>query len=155
MIAVGSPCRQLLTEFINRSHPSGKALPCHNIAFYFGNVQPAAMLGSIGNLQFSGNSTCLWSWESLVQGYNGMGIEIIHYKDPLLLVWIADIHKISDFLSPVDCSTMFTDAYMSYAAQWLHEYKDTTGTISDIFGIQLLRIPGRMGSGSLVSSSSW
>ena len=49
----------------------------------------------------------------------------------------ALIHQIPDFLRPVNCGTALPDAYMPHAAQRFYEYKDTTGTVMRIFGINL------------------
>lgn len=39
-----------------------------------------------------------------------MSIEIVHDKYDLLFVRVAGIYKVFDFLSPVGCSTVFTDS---------------------------------------------
>lgn len=99
------------------------------------------MLWGIMDLQFSRHPACLLSREGLVQGGNGMGIEIIHDKYNLLFVRVAGVHKVFDFPGPVSCSPVFADTYMPYASQWLNKHKYAAGTVPDIFGIGLLDIP--------------
>lgn len=141
LIAVTLPYRQLLTQQIYVFHPARQALAGHYIELYFCNVQPDPMFGSIMDLQLLGNPTGFRSGKYLVQGREGMGIQVVHDKYDLIPARIADIHKILDLFSPVNCCTVFSHAYMAHSAQRLHKYKNATGTIPNIFTVNFLSIP--------------
>lgn len=142
-VTICFPCGQFLPEFVDTCYPPRKTLSCHDIKLYLCHVQPASVLWGIMKLQVSGNPACLISRESLVQRSYGMSIEIVHDKYDLLFVRVTDVYKIFDFLSPVGCSTVFTDTYMPYAPQWLNKHKYTACAVSDIFGIGLPGIEPR------------
>lgn len=134
-IAITFPCRQLLPEQIHILNPAGQTLPCHYIQLYFGNVQPAPMFRCVMDFQPSGNPAGFRSRKCLVQGRNGMRVQVVHDKYDLITVRITDIHKIPDLISPVNCCTVCTHAYMAYAAQRLYECKNAAGVVPDIFRI--------------------
>ena len=69
-----------------------------------------------------------------------MGIQVVHDKDNLVTVRIADIYQVPDLLSPIDCSTALPDTDMPHTAQGLYEYKYAAGAVTYIFGIDLLGI---------------
>lgn len=55
LIAIALPSFQLLPKQVDVSNPTGQALTCHYIPFYFRNVQLVPMLGSVMELQFFNN----------------------------------------------------------------------------------------------------
>ena len=70
-----------------------------------------------------------------------MCVQVVHDKYDLITVGIADIHKIPDLISPVNCCTVCAHAYMAHAAQRLYECKNAAGAVPDIFRIGFPGIP--------------
>lgn len=81
------------------------------------------------DLQFSGDPACLLGREW-----------IVHDKYNLLFARIAGVYKVFDFLRPFGGSVVFTYTHMPYASQQLNKHNYTAGTVTDIFGINLLGI---------------
>ena len=154
-VTICFPCCQFLPEFVDTCYPLRKTLSCHDIKLYLCHVQPASVLWGIMNLQFSGDPACLMSRKSLIQRSYGMSIEIVRDKYDFLVVRVAGIYKIFDFLSPVGCGTVFTATYMPYAPSG-----STNTNILHVpfltYSESVFRVsPGRVGSGSRASPNSW
>lgn len=71
----------------------------------------------------------------------------IHNTYDAILTRVAGIHEIRNFLSLVNCSTVFPDIYMPNAAQRLHKYKYASAAVSDLFRIDLLCVTWAHGQG--------
>ena len=71
-----------------------------------------------------------------------MGIEVVHYKNDLFGIRVHDIHKVLNFLRPVNGCTMFPYTYMMCPAKWFYKSKYADRSISGIFGIRFTVIPG-------------
>lgn len=87
------------------------------------------MFGRIMNLQFVFDASCLLGWVSFVERGNLMGVEVIHDKDYFVRFRIT-VYQVFDFLSPVCCRAMLSNADMMPATKRLYKAEDATSAIA-------------------------
>ena len=69
-----------------------------------------------------------------------LNIQIIHHKPDFGSVWIVNLQQIPNLICPVDSSSSLTGRNMPPACQRLCEYKNATGSITNVFSILTFRV---------------
>ena len=69
-----------------------------------------------------------------------MGVQIVHYKDDFLFVWVNFCQQASDFLRPVQFGPAFTHTGMAPSCKGFRKYKYAACPAASIFCIQLLYV---------------
>lgn len=65
------------------------------------HIQPATMLWNVMHFKPAVETKCFLRQKNLIQGNNGVGIQVVHYQDDLGCVWILFIQQPFDLLRPI------------------------------------------------------
>src|SRR5260370_3826270 len=105
-IALGLPSSPLAFEFGARADATIQTLPGEHREFDLGHVQPTAVLGGEMQFQLLDQASRLRRLKHLIQGCQGMRVQVIHDQHQLLSSRIVDIHQVANEAGEVRFGTL-------------------------------------------------
>src|SRR5580698_5783551 len=127
----------------------GKTLPCQDVQFDFGHVEPAAMLGRVDDLQALNQPTRLLGRKGLVQRTQAVGVEVVHHQRDSLRLRSMDIDQLANRFGPVDPGALIGHHEMPPADQRLCEREHVGRSIALVLIVETLTSAGRGAKRSL------
>lgn len=118
-------------------NPSVKALAREGTQEALRDVKPTAMLGRIVNLEAFGERSGLGWGECLVEGSDGMCVQVIHDQPDQRRFGIVYSKQFLDLPCPVQGGSAGKRGHMAPRRQRLAEQEDAGGAATDVFAIQL------------------
>ena len=90
------------------------------------------MLGCVVNLKPTGKTKRFLREKGLIQGSNGMGVQIIHNQYDLDYIRILLIQQPLDLFCPVFAGPMFLSISITLSIEWFREQKDAGSSIPNV-----------------------
>src|SRR5919199_3180735 len=116
-VALGFPRTHFLGKRFSVGDAPIQTLPSEHRELYLGHVQPRAMLRGVVDLQPLQKTPSFTRGERLIQGGRSMGVEVVHYQNDLLGLWVVQLNKLLYAVCPVELGPPLSDADGAPACQ--------------------------------------
>jgi hypothetical protein len=129
-IAFGLPSGYLLFQFGARADATLQTWPSEHREFNLGHVQPTAVFGRVMQFQLLDQTARLGWLKHLLQGSQGMRVQVIHDQHDLLGTRIRPIHQVAYEQRKVAFGALLRHLQVALARQRFAGHEQITGSLS-------------------------